>query len=170
MKIKFKKIHPNAVLPKQGSEHACGWDVVCTEIIELDKDCVQCKLGWAAEIPIGYKLVLVPRSSFTKYKWIQQNSPGQGDADFRGEYSYVFRAIPTNVYIDLGEDSNGDYYHPRMVAVVDSVRMEYPDSPYKVGERIGQVFIEKVIELEPEWVDELSETVRNEGGFGSTGN
>ena len=159
MKIKFKKIHQNAVLPKQGSEHACGWDVVCTEIIQLDKDCIQCKLGWAAEIPIGYKLALVPRSSFTKYKWIQQNSPGQGDSDFRGEYSYVFRAIPDGV-----EQRGGDYG--------SSVYWElsYPLFPYKVGERIGQVFIEEVIEMEPEWVDELSETVRNDGGFGSTGN
>ena len=157
MIVKFKKIHQNAVLPKQGSEHACGWDVVCTEIIQLDKDYVQCKLGWAAEIPIGYKLVLVPRSSFTKYKWIQQNSPGQGDSDFRGEYSYVFRAIPDD--IDVGGISDFKWW-----------KLDYPLFPYGVGERIGQVFIQEVIEMEPEWVDELSETVRNTGGFGSTGN
>ena len=157
MIVKFKKIHQNAVLPKQGSEHACGWDVVCTEIIQLDKDYVQCKLGWAAEIPIGYKLVLVPRSSFTKYKWIQQNSPGQGDSDFRGDYSYVFRAIPDD--IDVGGISDFKWW-----------KLDYPLFPYGVGERIGQVFIQEVIEMEPEWVDELSETVRNTGGFGSTGN
>lgn len=159
MQIKFKRIHPNAILPKQGSEHAGGWDVVCTEIIQLNSDCVQCKLGWAAEIPVGYKLVLVPRSSFTRYKWVQLNSPGQGDADFRGEYSYVFRAIPMKINKQGGDYGSSIYWE-----------LQYPDFPYKIGDRIGQVFIEKVIEMEPEWADALSETVRNDGSFGSTGN
>jgi dUTP pyrophosphatase len=157
--MKFQKLHENAVLPKQASEHACGWDVVCTEIIQVDKDCVQCKLGWAAEVPIGYKLVLVPRSSFTKYRWIQQNSPGQGDSDFRGEYSYVFRAIPTEIRQAGGDYGSSIYWE-----------LQYDDFPYKVGDRIGQVFLEKVIDLEPEWAFELSSTERGTGGFGSTGN
>lgn len=159
MIVKFKKIHPNAVLPTKGSEHAGGWDVVCTEIIQEGKDFVTCKLGWSAEIPVGYKLTLVPRSSFTKYKWILQNSPGLGDADFRGEYAYKFRAIPDEVRKEGGDYGSGVYWE-----------LDYQDAPYKVGERIGQVYIEEVIELEPEWADELSETVRGENGWGSSGN
>lgn len=152
MKIKFKKLHRNALIPKQASEFAGGWDVTATEIIQEADDFVICKLGFALELPIGYKLTLVPRSSLTKTKWILQNSPGLGDADYTGEYQYRFRALP------LIEDLFVDYI------------IDYPEFPYKVGDRIGQVYLEEVIPMEFEEVEELSDTVRGEGGFGSTNN
>ena len=80
VKVKFKKLHPDAKLPERADELCGGWDVTCTEIIYEAPDFVICKLGFALEIPAGYKVTLVPRSSFTKYKWILQNSPGLGDA------------------------------------------------------------------------------------------
>lgn len=152
LKIKLKKLHPNAIIPKQATEFAGGWDVTATEIIQEADDFVICKLGFALELPIGYKLTLVPRSSLTKTKWILQNSPGLGDADYTGEYQYRFRALP------LIEDLFVDYI------------IDYPEFPYKVGDRIGQVYLEEVIPMEFEEVDELSETERGEGGFGSTNN
>lgn len=152
MKIKFKRLHPDAAIPKQATEFAGGWDVTATEIIQEADDFVICKLGFALELPIGYKLTLVPRSSLTKTKWILQNSPGLGDADYIGEYQYRFRALP------LIEDLFVDYI------------IDYPEFPYKVGDRIGQVYLEEVIPMEFEEVEELSDTVRGEGGFGSTNN
>ena len=150
VKVKFKKLHPNAKLPERADELCGGWDVTCTEIIHVTPDFVICKLGFALEIPAGYKVTLVPRSSFTKYKWILQNSPGLGDASYVGEYQYRFRAIPYKVaifgsYADLG----------------------YTLFPYKVGDRIGQIYLEEVIPIEFEEAEELSETVRGTGGFGS---
>ena len=151
MKVKIKKLHPNAVIPKQASEFAGGWDVVTTEIIQQDIDFVICKLGFAIELPVGYKLTLVPRSSFTNYRWILQNSPGLGDQDYLGEYQYRFRALP--VKKSRYNDELG-----------------YPIFPYKVGDRIGQVYLEEVIPIEFEEVKELSDTIRGDGGFGSSGN
>lgn len=168
MQIKFKKLHPDAKLPQKATVNAGGWDVTCTEIIEQIDGSVVCKLGWAAEIPVGYRLILVPRSSFTKYKWLLQNSPGLGDADFRGEYSYVFRPIPDNITSNSEIGKERDYNYEYFVVTTDSY-MGYSDFPYKVGDRIGQVYIEQVIEIEPEWSDVLSKTDRNDGGFGSTG-
>lgn len=152
MKIKIKKLHPKATIPKQATEFAGGWDVTATDIIQKESDFVICKLGFALDIPKGYKLTLVPRSSLTKTKWIVQNSPGLGDSDYRGEYQFRFRALP-KVSECFKNRFNG-----------------YPDFPYKEGERIGQVYIEKVIPIEWEEVEELSDTVRGEGGFGSTKN
>ena len=151
MKLKFKKLHPDATIPKQGTEFSGGWDVTTTSIEYVNKDFVVCKLGFALEIPNGYKLTLVPRSSLTKTKWILQNTPGLGDSDYRGEYQYRFRALPKGVNIF-------------------GINLEYDKFPYDLGDRIGQVYLEKVIPLEFEVVDELEDSDRGEGGFGSTRN
>lgn len=165
IKVKFKKLHPNTKLPERADELCGGWDVTCTEIIRESNDFVICKLGFALEIPAGYKVTLVPRSSFTKYKWILQNSPGLGDASYTGEYQYRFRALPNYIYLHRND----------IAGVISSTNcrsfeLEYPDFPYHVGERIGQIYLEEVIPIEFEEVEELSETIRGTGGFGSTGN
>ena len=149
MIVKIKKLHPNAVIPKQATELAGGWDVVATEIIQESPDFVICKLGFSLQPPPNYKITLVPRSSFTKTKWILQNSPGIGDADYLGEYQYRLRALPIKNNI-LG------------------TAFEYPEVPFKVGDRIGQIYLEEVIPIEFEEVEELSQTERGTGGFGST--
>jgi dUTP pyrophosphatase len=154
MKVKFKKLHPNATIPKQATELSGGWDITVTEIIKESEDFVICKLGFALEIPKGYKLTLVPRSSLTKTKWILQNSPGLGDADYIGEYQYRFRALPINI----GWNNKAEYC------------LTYSKFPYKVGDRIGQVYLEEVIPIEWEVTEDLSDTERGSGGFGSTGN
>lgn len=150
VKVKLKKLNPNASVPTRATQFAGGWDVTATEIIQKEDDLVICKLGFALEIPLGYKLSIVPRSSITNTKWVLQNSPGLGDCDYRGEYQVRFRAFP----IDFGK---GDK------------TFTYQQFPYKVGERIAQVYIEEVVETEFEVVDELEDTNRGDGGFGSTG-
>lgn len=152
MKVDFKKINKNALLPARASELAGGWDVTVTEIEKIGDDLVICKLGFALALPKGYKLTLVPRSSLTKTHWVIQNSPGLGDEDYRGEYQLRFRCIPSGIKIK----SLGVY------------ELEYEEFPFKIGERVGQVYIEEVIPIEFNIVDELSESIRGDGGFGST--
>lgn len=163
MKVQFQKLHPNAVLPKQGSELAGGWDVVATEVIEKEPGFVVCKLGFALQPPTNYKVTLVPRSSLTGTQWVVQNSPGLGDPDYRGEYQVRFRAFPVDFHYTPG---NGVYgpggYGPK-------TRLIYPEFPYKPGERVAQMYIEEIIPIEFEEVDELSVTERGVGGFGHTG-
>ena len=152
MKVKIKKIHPNATIPKQATELAGGWDVTATEIEQVGDDLVICKLGFALQLPKGYKLTLVPRSSITNTKWFIQNSPGLGDADFLQEYQFRFRALPlsTNTYQNGGVD------------------LVYPQFPYEVGDRIGQVYLEEVIPIEFEEVEEFDFS-NDRGGYGHTG-
>lgn len=151
MKVKIKKIHENAVIPKQATELAGGWDVTVTEIEQIDKDLVICKLGFALQLPSNYRLILVPRSSLTKTKWILQNSPGLGDADFLQEYSFRFRALPEECEVVGGM----------------GMGLRYPNFPYKEGDRIGQVYLEEVIPIEFEEVEEF-DFENNRGGYGST--
>lgn len=154
MQVKFQKRHELAQLPKRATELAGGWDVIATEIIQESPDFVICKLGFSLQPPPNYKITLVPRSSLTKTKWIVQNSPGLGDADYLGEYQFRFRCIPSIDYSFV----NPDFLDLFM----------YEDFPYKVGDRIGQIYVEEVIPIEFKIVKELELTKRGEGGFGST--
>ena len=151
VEVKIKKLSPLFKLPEQATEFAGGWDVIATEIEQVSDDLVICKLGFALEIPFGYKLTLVPRSSLTKTKWVIQNAPGLGDSDFRHEYQLRFRALPESIY----RAGNGPI-------------LEYPEFPYEVGDRIGQIYLEEVIDIKFVESEELEESKRL-GGYGSTG-
>ena len=152
--IKFKKLHEKAVLPKAITESAGGMDVTCTEIEKKADDFYVAKLGFATEIPVGYRFIIVPRSSITGTKWVMQNSPGLIDADYRGEWQMRFRAIP------VGIEPNPDNDYPRLC---------YSEFPFKEGDRIGQIYLEQVITTVFEEVADLENSVRAEGGFGHTG-
>jgi len=152
-KILFKRLRENVELPRRATEFAGGWDVTVSEIEKKSDDFYVCKLGWSAAIPAGFKLTLVPRSSITNTKWVMQNSPGLGDADYTGEYQFRFRAMP----------EAGKY------VIGGAVDFVYPEFPFKVGDRVGQVYLEEVISVVWTEVDELPATERGEGGFGSTG-
>ena len=153
VKIEFKVLDEKCTIPSQGTAFSGGWDVTCTEIVQTNKSQAICKLGFAVAIPDGYKLTLLPRSSITKTSWVMQNSPGLIDSDYRGECQMRFRAIPTGI------EPNPDNDYPSLC---------YDDFPFKVGDCIGQVYLEEVIPIIFQQVDELSKTVRGEGGFGST--
>jgi len=157
MQVKIKKLHKDAVIPKQATDLAGGWDVTATEIERVGEDFVICKLGFALQIPKTHRLILVPRSSLTKTKWVLQNSPGLGDADYLQEYQYRFRALPESVKLNtnpMTERSKG--------------YLKYPPFPYFEGDRIGQVYLEEVIPMEFEEVEEF-DFENNRGSYGSTG-
>ena len=152
VKVKIKFLDNGGVLPEKASKLAGGWDVCASKIEQKEEDLVICYLGFALQFPEKYKVTLVPRSSITKTKWILQNSPGLGDPDYTGPYQYRFRALPNGI----SECFAG-------------CRLTYPEFPFKIGERIGQIYLEEIIPTEFEIVEELDETDRGSGGFGSTG-
>jgi len=164
MKVQIQKLHPDAQLPKRGSELAGGWDVTVTEIIEKEPGFVVCKLGFALQPPVNHKVTIVPRSSLTGTQWVIQNSPGLGDPDYRGEYQVRFRAFPIGFTpaFNNGVIGGGSFSRPASI--------QYPPFPYAIGERVAQMYIEEIIPIDFEEVETLSETERGEGGFGSSGN
>ena len=160
IEVKIKKLHPDAVVPTRVHEFDGGWDVVATEIIKKSETLYICKLGFAMEIPEGYKLTIVPRSSLTGTELVMQNSPGLGDPSYRGEYQVRFKNLPVGINNKRSVDN-----------VNKSVsELIYNQFPYNVGDRIAQVYLEEVIDMNITVVDELGDTVRGEGGFGSTKN
>ena len=138
LKIKFKKLNPNAVIPKQGTAGAAGFDLTAVSI-EKNKTILKYDTGISVEIPPGYVGLVFPRSSVCKTGLSLANSVGVIDSDFRGSISFVF------------------YNH--MPCIV----------PYWPGDRIGQLVIVPIPAVEFVEVDELSETERGAGGYGSTG-
>ncbi len=163
MIVQFQKLHLDAQLPKRGSGFAGGWDVTVVEIVEKEPGFVICKLGFALQPPVNHKVTLVPRSSLTGTQWYIPNSPGLGDPDYRGEYQIRFRATPIDFIpaFNNGVIGGGSFARP--------AKTLYPPFPYSVGERVAQMYIEEIIPIEFEEVETLSETVRGDGGFGSTG-
>lgn len=145
LKVKFKKLQPDVKLPVKGSSHAACFDVYAHSIVYDDKNPRKrtVGLGFATQIPEGYCGILVPRSNLTKFYWILNNSMGIIDSDYRGEWKAIFTNITDNAWL-------------------------YP-FPYEVGERIGQIYFRKVEDVLFEEVDNLEDSDRGNGGFGSTG-
>jgi dUTP pyrophosphatase len=161
-KIKFKKIHPLAQIPKKATELAGGWDVTVTELIKKSPNKIYCKLGFALKIPKGYRLNIVPRSSFTKYNWVMNNSPGLGDADYLDEYQIRFTAIPTGCCSDKKVCASN--------VLETTSSLTYDGFPYNIGDRIGQIYLSKIEDINFTEVKEFEELISDRvGGFGSTG-
>lgn len=145
MEIKFKKLDEKALLPIRGTKGSAGIDLVCTGVETGWNEVRQLMLiyhtGLAVEIPEGYVGLLFPRSSICGKSIALTNSVGVIDSDYRGEIKAVFR-VTTDVAPAL----------------------------YKEGDRFVQLVIVPVPEFEIIESEELSETERGEGGYGSTDN
>lgn len=139
MDVKIKKLHPDAVIPTYAREGDAGMDLTATSVW-LDKDGNICYgTGLAFEIPQGYVGLLFPRSSNSRTNLVLSNSVGVLDSGYRGEVTFKFKQVPRH----------GDAY----------IR----------GERIGQIIILPYPKIYFVVSDELSETERGAGGYGSTG-
>ena len=145
MKVKIKKLHPNATIPKYAKAGDAGLDLTATSM-SLDDLNVIFGTGLAVEIPQGYVGLLFPRSSISKRVLFQRNAVGVIDSGYRGEITIKF-----------------GYYKKDHKSIFGA------DKVYEVGDRIGQLIIVPYPQIEFEEVAELSETDRGIGGYGSTG-
>lgn len=148
MDVKIKRLSENAKIPTYAADGDAGMDVVATRMFydEFGNACYG--TGLAFEIPEGYEMQIRPRSSISKYEVVLVNSPGTLDAGYRGELILKYK------YVAGGHSRNHIDKHP---------------SWYEVGDKIAQILIKPVPYIKFIEVDELTETVRDSGGFGSTG-
>lgn len=144
MEIKIKKLKETAVLPTRGSAAAAGYDLYAC----LDTDSVTIKpnsnvkigTGLSIAVPDGYFGAIFARSGLAAKENLRPaNCVGVADSDYRGEY-----------IVALHNDSDTE----RVV---------------KNGDRIAQLVVMPFLSVEFTEVDELDETQRGAGGFGSTG-
>ena len=141
--IRVKKLKENAFMPTYGSAEAAGADLYAclTEPVTINPgESVFIPTGLAMEIPKGYAGLIYARSGLASKRGLAPaNKVGVVDCDYRGE-----------VMVALHNHS------------------EVPQTVAK-GERIAQLVITPYVVADFEESDELSETIRGEGGFGSTG-
>lgn len=150
MKVKFKKLSPEAVMPRYAHDTDAGMDLTATRR-ELDDDGnVVYHTDLAMEIPQGYVGLIFPRSSISRREIALTNSVGVIDAGYRGEITAKFRPAPAF--------DDGSYYRNRVIPPV-----------YNVGDRIAQLIILPYPHIEPVEAEELSSSERGTGGYGSTG-
>ena len=142
MKVRIKKLNELAVIPTYAKDGDAGMDLVATSIISTTSTQITYGIGLALEIPKGFVGLIFPRSSVRKTRLMLSNCVGVIDSGYRGELQATFNKINN-----------------------DSVS----ENDYKVGDRVAQIMIIPHPPIEFEEADELSDTERGEGGFGSTG-
>ena len=143
IEVKVARVHSDAQLPTRGSVHAAGWDLYALEDTEvLYRNATLVRTGLHVAIPVGYEGQVRARSSLGKRGLIPPHGIGTIDADYRGELFVMMTWI--------GE---GDSY------------------TITKGERIAQLLITPIPRSSFKEVafEELGETDRGQGGFGSTG-
>ena len=101
--IKFKKLHPEAVLPSHTNPGDAGLDLTVVNIDELPNGQVRHSYGLAVQIPEGYVSMLFPRSSIFKVKERLSNSVGIIDCSYRGNIMAVFDKRMINGEYNIGD-------------------------------------------------------------------
>ncbi|OGY52311.1 MAG: hypothetical protein A2951_02415 [Candidatus Buchananbacteria bacterium RIFCSPLOWO2_01_FULL_56_15] len=139
MRIKIKKLRPDAILPTYAHPGDVGLDLYSLEDYELRPGERKIfDLGFALELADGYAAIVKDKSSLPRNGGVHTMG-GVFDAGYRGEYNVNL--------VNLGSE------------------------PYRVepGHKIAQLLIVPIVRAELEPADDLSETARGTGGFGSTG-
>ena len=143
VKVLIKKLNPSVQLPEYKTKGASGMDLVA-----FLKNPVNVKSKTSSLIPTGisvafsekYEIQIRPRSGLAiKNNISVLNTPGTIDSDYRGEIKVII------------------YNHGEKDFIINN------------GDRIAQMILAPVIKMELEEIDNLSETIRGKGGFGSTG-
>ena len=140
--VNIKKTDKEAILPKYSSEFAAGADLYsCSDNVEIaPNETVLIHTGIAIELPQGYVGLIYARSGLASKRGLAPaNKVGVVDCDYRGEVMVALHNHGT-----------------------ETCKVER-------GERIAQLVIAPYFTAEFNEVDELSDTVRGAGGFGSTG-
>jgi dUTP pyrophosphatase len=143
MKVRFKRLRPQAVLPRYMTAGAAGMDLssAADGPITLEPGGrIGVPTGWAIELPDGSEGQVRPRSGLAaKHGVTIVNAPGTIDSDYRGELVVLL--------VNLGRE-------PHVI---------------KPGDRIAQLVVAPVVQAAIEETEALSDTTRGAGGFGHTG-
>ena len=165
MEVKIKKLNENAVIPTYAKEGDAGMDLTATSKSFDEYGNVVYGTGLAFEIPKGYVGLLFPRSSNAKTDLFLTNSVGVLDSGYRGEVMFKFKS-------SIRSHNPLKFWWHFLVKKRYRKTLELYNntfSSYNVGDRIGQLVIVKHPYIKLVEVDELSETERGAGGYGSTG-
>jgi len=140
MEIRIKRLHKDAVLPSYETKGSAGMDLTTIEQVILSPGETQLvRTGLSLSIPQGYEGQIRSRSGLALNGVVVANSPGTIDSDYRGEVRVLLRNVTSGF------------------------------APIAEGTRVAQLIVAPVTNVIWEEANELSETDRGSGGFGSTG-
>ena len=142
LRVNIKKLHQNAVIPTYAKPGDAGMDLIAISKQYDEFDNVVYGTGIAIEIPENYVGLIYPRSSICKKDLYLTNHVGVIDSGYRGEIMFKFK----------------------------TTKKMYPINIYEIGDRIGQIVIMPYPQIAFMEVEDLTDTERGEGGFGSSGN
>lgn len=139
--LKVKLEHPESKMPTRATDGSAGWDLYAVSETLNGKDrYIEYSIGLSMSIPVGHVGLIFPRSSISKTDVTLANSVGVIDSDYRGIVTARFKSL-----IPAGARK------------------------YTVGDRVAQLIVIKLPDIELEQTDTLDDTTRGTGGFGSTG-
>ena len=142
--VKIKLLNDKAKMPFQKHVTDAGFDLFVTSgDLDMYTNIMTYRFGIALEIPEGYVGLLFPRSSVSKKELELTNSVGVIDSSYRGEIMAKFR-------------------------FTDDTKNSFKDTTYSVGDRAVQLIIMPYPRVAFHRREELSNTERGEGGYGST--
>lgn len=163
IEAQIKKLTTNAIIPTKSEPGAAGYDVYSTEYVEIKPfEYKMVKTGISVAIPEGYYIRVAPRSGLA----VKQGATimaGVVDPSYRGEImvvmqnsnvlgwlSYILTSIAKSLKLSMVENSAG------------TIKIN-------PGDRIAQFIFEKYHDVDFKEVDKLPDSVRKDGGFGSSG-
>ena len=187
------KIKINCFLTNKGKipTYAHDTDACCdvyvdSIVYDTEYDRYVIHTGLYVDIPKGYEITIRPRSSLTKTEFYIPNTPCTIDSGYKGEIMIIYKNRTHNKLINallaiksmlfsLSDkvDDNITYLakYRQFADMLDNIADD-EKLPFKVGDRIGQISIAETIKIE--WnvvnnIDEIGDSERGDGGFGSTG-
>lgn len=127
-------------IPTRGTDYAAAYDLYARRVDVLEPGLVSVQLGIATQFPAEFRAVIHARSSISPTGWMLANGVGIVDSDYRGEWRAYFNRV-----------------------------VEDAQFPYAEGHRVAQFYLEKIEPVVLVEVEELEQSGRGAGGFGSTG-
>ena len=155
MIIKFKKNHPDAIIPTKNSEGDAAYDLYSVEKAIIGPMCRACiSVGLSVEIPQGFYGRVAPRLDVLA---------GVIDSSYRGDLGVVL------INLNFPEELLKPNHARGGVQSYETLFGSRQNVDLPAGSRVAQLIIERCYNAEWQEVDELSDSVRQEGGFGSSG-
>lgn len=164
VRVRMKKLDPKAVIPSYAKPGDAGMDLTSTSrtiVSSYKEDYIEYGTGLAVEIPEGFVGLVFPRSSVSKKELYLANAVGVIDSGYRGEIKLRFKP---ELFHDGPTKEEEDVVHYDLHDGTETYL-----NVYAVGDKVGQLIIMPYPTVLVEEVEEISETDRGAGGFGSTG-
>lgn len=174
MIIKFKKLSDTAITPTKGHYNDAGFDLYADEdVILTHGETRAIATNIALELPDGYVADVRPRSGLTRDTALRVHY-GTVDAGYRGSVGIICENASYNMIPDYMESlkkierskDEEQALQNMLEAILLAKAMMYE---IKRGDKIAQLVIQKIPDVQLIEADELNDTVRGAGGFGSTG-